>query len=316
MFYKIVILCVLACLVAACEVVPLTPSSPPTPTPPPDPEVVAFLEGQASARIVVPVQDAVRSLTDSFAAFAPSPGLEAELAQVAATPEAAPEGALPRHGLFIAFLLPLLVFGIPWMILETFVTRYVRPRGVDVTKVLIKGQDGLFIETTVSMTARKSLTLAAITTRWHQVRSFVEKIVEQELIHEAIKFPSLESLERNLKQITTDFLNLPVVRELLDDFGVEVLRFNIETRYPQETVDALNRRAEASAGGTAYLAYAAAAELDPNSAECRELYRIYQQTSGQVDAARNLGGGITSLANTLSQRGQNPEEGGDDVTSQ
>jgi hypothetical protein len=94
------------------------------------------------------------------------------------------------------------------------------------------------------------------------------------------------------------------VRELSLDFGVEVMRFNVETRYPQETMDALNRKAEASAGGTAYLAYAAAAHLDPDTPECRDLYKIYQETSGQVDAARNLGGGITSLANLLGQRGQ------------
>lgn len=201
----------------------------------------------------------------------------------------------------------MLVVGVPWVVLETFVARYVRPRGIDVTKVLIKAQDGLFIETAVSMTAQKSLTPAAITARWQDVRDFVEKTVEQELIHEALKFSSLESLERNLKGISDSFRGLPIANELSRDFGVRVLRFNIETRYPQETIDALNRRAEASAGGTAYLAYAAAANLDPNSAECRELYRIYQETSGQVDAARNLGGGITSLAGMLGQRGQSQE---------
>ena len=69
-------------------------------------------------------------------------------------------------------------------------------------------------------------------------------------------------------------------------------------------MDALQRKAEASAGGTAYLAYAAAAHLDPDRPESRELYRIYQETTSQVDAARNLGGGITNLANLLTHRAE------------
>jgi hypothetical protein len=101
---------------------------------------------------------------------------------------------------------------------------------------------------------------------------------------------------------------LPFIQELARDFGVEVIRFNIETRYPQETMDALNRKAEAVAGGAAYLAYAAAASLDPHTPECRELYKIYQETSGQVDAARNLGGGITSIAGLLSRKGGDDDE--------
>jgi hypothetical protein len=132
----------------------------------------------------------------------------------------------------------------------------------------------------------------------------VEKPLEQELIHEALQYPTLEELELNLKNISEQFMTLPIVREeLWEDFGVEVMRFNIEARYPQETMDALNRKAEASAGGTAYLAYAAAAHLDPDSPECRELFRVYQETSGRVDAARNLGGGITALAEVF-----NPEK--------
>ena len=80
------------------------------------------------------------------------------------------------------------------------------------------------------------------------------------------------------------------------------MRFNIEVRYPQATVDAINRRAEAVAGGRAFQAYAAAAGLNPSSPESRELYKVYQETKGQVDAARNLGGGITSLANMFGKK--------------
>jgi hypothetical protein len=146
---------------------------------------------------------------------------------------------------------------------------------------------------------------------WPRVREFVEKSLEQELLHDALNFPTLEDLERNLKNIAESFKALPIVEELYNDFGVEVMWFNIETRYPPETMDALNRRAEAAAGGTAYLAYAAAARLDPDSQESRELYRVYQETKGQVDAARNLGGGFTSIANLLRQR-KRQEEGPDD----
>jgi hypothetical protein len=208
----------------------------------------------------------------------------------------------PRHGLLIAVLLPILVLGIPWLIAEIFIVRYVQPRGVDLSAVRIKAQDGLFVEAAVSLTARRSLTLASTRMTWARVREFVEKTLEQELIHEALNFATLDELERNLKDIAENFRVLPIVQELAADFGVEVMRFNVETRYPQETMDALNRKAEAAAGGTAYLAYAAAAHLDPDSAESRELYRIYQETRGQVDAARNLGGGLTNLANLLGQR--------------
>jgi hypothetical protein len=214
-----------------------------------------------------------------------------------------------RHGLPYALLLPLLIIGIPWVLLELMIIRYVQPRGIDLTEVRLKAQDGLFIQAVVSMTARRSLTLASTRMTWGRVQDFVEKTVEQELIHEALHFPSLDDLERGLKEITERFLDLPIVRELSRDFGVQVMRFNVETRYPQETMDALNRKAEASAGGNAYLAYAAAAHLDPDAPECRQLYKIYQETSGQVDAARNLGGGITSLAALLGQRGQ--AKGGD-----
>lgn len=215
------------------------------------------------------------------------------------------------HGLFYALVIPLVFVGIPWLILEIFIIRYVQPRGIDLTEVRIKAQDGLFIEAAVSMTARRSLTLASTRMTWPRVRGFVEKTIEQELLHEAIQFPTLDDLERNLKTITEKFLDLPIVQELSRDFGVEVLRFNVETRYPQETRDAIDRKADASAGGAAYLAYAAAAHLNPDTPECRQLYRIFQETSGQVDAARNLGGGITSLASMLSRKGQEKAEGGD-----
>lgn len=213
----------------------------------------------------------------------------------------AEERALPRHGLLIAFVLPVLLIGIPWVIIEFFVVRYVQPRGIDLSSVRIKAQDGMFIEATTSITARRTLTLASTRMSWSRVKNFVEKPLEQELIHEALQYLTLEELERNLKDIAEHFRTLPIMQELLEDFGVQVVRFNIEARYPQETMDALNRRAEASAGGTAYRAYAAAARLNPDSPEARELYRIFQETSGQVDAARNLGGGIASLANMFNR---------------
>jgi hypothetical protein len=216
--------------------------------------------------------------------------------------EAECEAIPPRHGLWIAVVLPFLVLGIPWLIAEFFVVRYVQPRSVDLSEVLIKAQDGLFLQVALSVTARRSLTLASTRMTWPRVREFVEKTLEQELIHEALNFPTMDDLERNLKNMAESFKNLSIVEELSRDFGVEVMRFNIETRYPQETMDALNRRAEAAAGGTAYLAYAAAAHLDPDSPESRELYRIYQETSGRVDAARNLGGGLSQLGFILGQR--------------
>jgi hypothetical protein len=227
----------------------------------------------------------------------------------------------PLHGLLYALVLPVLIVGVPWVFAEIYVTRYVRPRGLDVTRDLpIKAQDGLLINTTVSMTAQKTLSLASLTTSWPQAQGFVEKPVEQELRHEAAARLSLDQLERDLKGITEGFMNMKssedadttIITELIRDFGIKVLRFNVEVRYPQETMDALNRKAEASAGGMAYLAYADAAELDPGTSECRELYTVYQQTSGQVDAARNLGGGISNLVGAIGQRGQEPSQGEED----
>ena len=64
------------------------------------------------------------------------------------------------------------------------------------------------------------------------------------------------------------------------------------------------------------MSYAEAAYLDPSSPECRQLYIAYQETQSNIDAARNLGGGITQFANVL---GQNPrllkEEDDNDTTS-
>lgn len=214
----------------------------------------------------------------------------------------------PYEGMFFAFLVPVLLIGVPWIALQLVLIRYVQPRGTDLSTVRVKARDGLFVEASVSMTARRLLNLASTRMTWERVRSLVEKNIEQELIHAAIQFPHLESLEQNLKGVTEKFLQLPFIQELARDFGVEVIRFNIETRYPQETMDALNRKAEAVAGGAAYLAYAAAASLDPHTPECRELYKIYQETSGQVDAARNLGGGITSIAGLLSRKGGDDDE--------
>ena len=61
-----------------------------------------------------------------------------------------------------------------------------------------------------------------------------------------------------------------------------------------------------------YLAYAAAAHLDPDTDESRELYKIFQETSGQVDAARNLGGGIANLARALGRDKGEEDNGSDD----
>ena len=213
-----------------------------------------------------------------------------------------PTRRLPRHGLIIAFFLPLLFFGVPWVILEIIVVRYVQPRGVDLTVIPIKAKDGLFIDAAVSMTAKRTLSLASTRMSWPRVRDFVEKSIEQELNHAALSYPTLDELERNLKFVTEGFLDLPVVQELSRDFGLEVLRFNVEVRYRAETMDALKRKADASAGGTAYLAYAAAAHLDPEQPESRDLYKVYQQTSSQVDAARNLGGGVANLLDVLTRR--------------
>lgn len=211
-------------------------------------------------------------------------------------------------GVFLAVFLPLLVLGVAWGLLETYLSQYLRPRSIDLTEMQVKTGDGLFMNPVVSVTARKTLSLSALTSRWSRVQSFVEKALEQALMQEATRLRSIDDLERKLGSITSDFMDLPVIKELSRDFGVQVIRFNIEARYPQETMDALNRKAEAVAGGNAYRAFAAAAELDTDSAECRELYKVYQETTGQVDAYRNLGGGITSLATVLSSREQSQGE--------
>jgi len=222
--------------------------------------------------------------------------------------EARDSQALPYNGLFFAVVVPFLIIGIPWLIFEFFTIRYIQPRGLDLSTVRIKAQDGLFMQATVSMTARRNLSIASARMTWSGVQSVMEKTVEQELIHEALLFPSLDELERNIKDITEKFLDLPVVRELYRDFGVEVMRFNVESFYPQETMDALNRKAEASAGGAAYLAFAAAAHLDPDTQESRDLYRVYQQTTSKVDAYRNLGGGIAAVAGAISREKKQDEE--------
>ena len=217
-----------------------------------------------------------------------------------------------RQIILVVFL-PLVSLSILWLIMESLLVQYFRPKSRDLTQVRVKAQDGLFMSTVISMTARKQLSLAAFTTRWAGALSFVEKEVEQVLIQEATHLRSIDDLERKLRIITNDFMNLDIIDELSRDFGIEVIRFNIEPRYSQETVDALNRKAEAAAGGTAYLAFADAAELEPDSAECRELYTVYQETTGQVDAYRNLGGGITNLAAMLSPR--EPSQGEGDVSN-
>ena len=244
---------------------------------------------------------------------APAPFFLQEVTMAKPPDPARQARALDRHGLLIAFLLPLLVFGVPWLILELFIVRYVQPRGIDLSTVRIKAADGMFVEAAMSITARRSLTLASTRMTWSNVRAFVEKTIEQELIHEALNFASLDDLERGLKGVTENFLELPIVKELSRNFGVEVLRFNVETRYPSETIAALNRKAEASAGGAAYIAFATAAHYDPDAPESRQLYQVYQETSSQVDAARNLGGGIGSLAKFLSS-GRKEDSGEDDAS--
>ena len=217
-------------------------------------------------------------------------------------PKNAPDDSLPAHGLLLAFIIPVLILGIPSIFLELAIVRYVQPRGIDLSEVLVRAKDGLFVGITLSMTARRTLSLASTRMTWSRVREFVEKSLEQELIQRANTYESLDDLEHNLRAITEGFQELPIIRELSRDFGVVVLRFNAEIRYTPETVTALNNRAEASAGGLAYLAYAAAAHLNPESAECRELYRVYQQTTSRVEAARNLGSGIANFGNALAPK--------------
>ena len=274
------------------------PTDTPTPVPTPTPTATRYFLQVAS---LCPPNAA----TDSAGRCCPYAYSEVNGMCAYIPPPARPEDApasTPRHGLIIAFIIPLLVIGIPWLIVELNVVRYVQPRGIDLSTIRIKAQDGLFLDTTISLTARRTLTLASTRMTWPRVRSFVEKPLEQELIHEALQYSNLEALELSLREISERFKDLPIVHELFDDFGVEVLRFNIEAQYSQETMDAINRKAEASAGGTAFLAYAAAAHLDPDSPEARELYRVYQETTGHVDAARNLGGGLTSLAEVFTPK--------------
>jgi hypothetical protein len=215
------------------------------------------------------------------------------------------------HFILVVVAFPALL-AVIWWLAETALTNYLRPRGIDLTKMRIKAQDGLFIDTTISMTARRMITPAAFPPDWNQARGFVEKEIEQRLMYEATQMRAIDDLEHKLYEITSSFKDLDIMKDVSNDFGIQILRFNVELGYPQETMDALNRRAEASAGGMAYLAFADAAEMEPSSSECRELYTIYQQTSGQVDAARNLGGGITSLASML--KSNNPEQGEGDVS--
>ncbi|MDM8529197.1 hypothetical protein QUF58_13435 [Anaerolineales bacterium HSG24] len=209
--------------------------------------------------------------------------------------------SLPWHGVIFVFLV-LTCIMIPWGVAQVWYVRFAQPHSLDITEVLIKAQDGLFITAVLSMTARRSFNFTALYSRWARIKDIVSKTLEEALIHEALNYPTLDELQPKLKDISAKFIEQSIVQELWIDFGIRVMRFNIETRYPQETIDALNRKAEANAGGQAYLEYARAAHLDPSSNESRELYRIYQETRGQVDAARNLGGGITSLANILGQK--------------
>ena len=108
------------------------------------------------------------------------------------------------------------------------------PKGIDLSAVLIKAQDGLFLEAVISLTARRNVSLAASRMSWDRVKEFVEKPLEQALIHRALSFPTIDDLERNLLTISAEFRNLDIVGEVLTDFGTEVMRFNIEARYPQE----------------------------------------------------------------------------------
>lgn len=299
-------------LILGCQIVEVVPSNPPQiaqpgvigvgtpwPTPPafqtPLPQEQAPpQEGNTQAETQTPPTP----LPEGETTAEENGGSFAQTARNLITTNPSPQDqprALALHGWQLVFLLPVLILGSIFAVLEFLVVRYVQPRGLDLSEVLIKAKDGLFILATVSMTARRTLSLASLQMTWPRARELVEKAVEQELIDRAIRFENLEILEQNLKPLTQNLAELEVVEELRRDFGVQVLRFNIEIKYTPETVTALNDKAEASAGGQAYLAYAAAAHLDPNSPECRELYQVYQQTTSQVDAARSLGGGISGL---------------------
>ncbi len=153
--------------------------------------------------------------------------------------------------------------------------RYVQPRGIDLSQVRIKSQDGLFLEAVISLTARRSLTLASTRmTNWTRVREFVEKELEQELIYKASEVERFDLLEQELESMAADFTELNIVKELSTDFGLEVMRFNVEIRYTPEIADILKQKAEAAVGGAAYLAFAQAAHLDPDSREARDLYTV------------------------------------------
>ncbi|MCB0193915.1 MAG: hypothetical protein KDJ65_18335 [Anaerolineae bacterium] len=323
---KLVIGLLLLLLTLACDVVKVVPGEPTLPT-----EIVEETPNTPSVSADT-VTNTVQEPATPIPADTVTPLPEPTSTPLVATPfflkalSTTPPGAEncnndlecervpPRHGLLLAFVFPILLLGIPWLVAEFFVVKYVQPRGIDLSEILIKAQDGLFVGAVISLTARRMLRPASTRMTWGRVSEFVEKSLEQELLHQALNYPTLEELEKNLKNIAESFMTLPVVKELSEDFGVQVIRFNIETRYPQETMDALNRRAEAAAGGTAYLAYAAAAHLDPESRESRELYRVYQETRGQVDAARNLGGGLTSLASMIGGSKNKSEDNDDDDT--
>ncbi len=280
----------------------------PTPTPGPPTPTRYFLQFLSTCP--------PNAATDSSGSCCPYAYVEDPNTGFCMPAEPRPEGApppTPRNGLIIALVLPALCLGVPLLFLELNVVRFVRPKGLDLSTVRVKAQDGLFIDATLSLTARRLTTPASVSMTWSGVRDFVEKPLEQELLHRALEYPTLDELERNLVAIAQDFENLPIIHELRTDFGVEVMRFNIEIRYSQETMDALNRRAEAAAGGIAYLAFAQAAHLDPDSPESRELYRVYQETTGRVDAARNLGGGLTSIAEAfVPKSGQETSDTDDD----
>ncbi|MCB9078321.1 MAG: hypothetical protein H6631_12050 [Anaerolineaceae bacterium] len=317
---KLVIGIFLLLLTLACDVVRIVPGEPTLPT-----EIVEESNNATSTASVVATEVPQATATPTIvptltltptATITPFPLQALSLAPPGAencNNDETCRREPPRHGLIIAFILPILVLGIPWLIAEFFVVKYVQPKSIDLSEVLIKAGDGLFVGAVISLTARRMLRLASTRMTWSRVAEFVEKSLEQELLHQALSYPTLEDLEKNLKNIAENFINLPVVTELAEDFGVQVMRFNIETQYPQETMDALNRKAEAAAGGTAYLAYAAAAQLNPNSRESRELYRVYQETRGQVDAARNLGGGLTHLAGLVGGSKRSREETDDDT---
>ena len=312
MYRKLIILALLTLFGLACEnadrivmVVPLQPTEIPA-----LPAEVSQAAAPAPAPTFTPIPPPEPTPTPQPT---PTPGPKG-LARLSTTPdETIVARAYDWHGFVIAFILPLICFGIPAAIIEVMIAQHVQPRSIDLTGILIKAQDGLFINAVVSMTARKTLSLVSTTVSWSRVRDVVEKAVEQELIREALNFNSLSELETNLKELVERFTRLPVILELSRDFGVEVLRFNIEVRYPVETIDAINRRAEAAAGGQAYVAYARSAHLDPETPEARELYKVFQVTSGRVDAARNLGAGLAGLAKTLSgNKGSQKDQDGAD----